>query len=165
MSAAAAAALQAAQAAARRFNVGSSAPTAVSVVDQINQQLGTTEPQPKRDAVEIASQLASLAPADKPSSAIPVGAYGCELDINDYHQKARWRATNRETLSRIIEQTGAAITTRGVFVPQGKTAPEGERKLYLSIEADSERAVELARNELKRILTEATLHIMEQEAR
>ncbi|ORX68744.1 P-loop containing nucleoside triphosphate hydrolase protein [Linderina pennispora] len=144
ISAAAAAALQAAQAAARRFNVGSSAPTAVSVVDQINQQLGTTEPQPKRDA---------------PSSAIPVGAYGCELDINDYHQKARWRATNRETLSRIIEQTGAAITTRGVF------APEGERKLYLSIEADSERAVELARNELKRILTEATLHIMEQEAR
>ncbi|KAJ1935374.1 pre-mRNA processing RNA-helicase [Linderina macrospora] len=169
ISAAASAALLAAQAAAQRLNVNTSgtATAAVSVVDQINQQLGTTsDTQAKKDAADIASALASLAPApvEKPSI-IPVGEFACELDINDYHQKARWRATNRETLSQIIEQTGAAITTRGVFVPPGKAVPEGERKLYLSIESDSERSVEQARNELKRILTEATLHIMEQEAR
>ncbi|KAJ1901355.1 pre-mRNA processing RNA-helicase [Kickxella alabastrina] len=105
------------------------------------------------------------APASGANASIPVGAYGCELDINDYPQKARWRATNRETLSQIIEQSGAAITTRGIFVPPGKPVPEGERKLYLSIESDSERSVEQAKNEIKRILTEATLHIMEQEAR
>ncbi|KAJ1812041.1 pre-mRNA processing RNA-helicase, partial [Coemansia sp. RSA 2598] len=99
---------------------------------------------------------ASGASASGASSIIPVGAYGCELDINDYPQKARWRATNRETLSQIIEQTGAAITTRGVFVPPGKPVPEGERKLYLTIESDSERSVEQAKNEIKRILTEAT---------
>ncbi|KAJ1817411.1 pre-mRNA processing RNA-helicase, partial [Coemansia sp. RSA 2599] len=98
----------------------------------------------------------SGASASGASSIIPVGAYGCELDINDYPQKARWRATNRETLSQIIEQTGAAITTRGVFVPPGKPVPEGERKLYLTIESDSERSVEQAKNEIKRILTEAT---------
>ncbi|KAJ2726777.1 pre-mRNA processing RNA-helicase [Coemansia sp. Benny D115] len=99
------------------------------------------------------------------SAIIPVGACCCELDINDYPQKARWRATNRETLTQIIEQTGAAITTRGIFVPPGKPVPEGERKLYLTIESDSERSAEQAKSEIKRILTESTLQIMEQEAR
>ncbi|KAJ1837937.1 pre-mRNA processing RNA-helicase, partial [Coemansia sp. RSA 2708] len=99
------------------------------------------------------------------STGIPVGAFGCELDINDYPKKARWRATNRETLSQVIEQSGAAITMRGIFVPPGKPVPEGERKLHLSIEADTERAVEQAKGELKRILTEATLQVMEHEAR
>ncbi|KAJ2848566.1 pre-mRNA processing RNA-helicase, partial [Coemansia brasiliensis] len=79
------------------------------------------------------------------TATVPVGVYGCELDINDYPKKARWRATNRETLSQIIEQSGAAITMRGIFVPPGKPVPEGERKLYLSIEADTERAVEQAK--------------------
>ncbi|KAJ2701706.1 pre-mRNA processing RNA-helicase [Coemansia sp. IMI 203386] len=107
----------------------------------------------------------SGAAASGASSAIPVGAYGCELDINDYPKKARWRATNRETLSQIIDQTGAAITMRGIFVPPGKPVPDGERKLYLTIESDSERSVEQAKSEIKRILTEATVQVMEQEAR
>ncbi|KAJ2656492.1 pre-mRNA processing RNA-helicase [Coemansia sp. RSA 1200] len=98
-------------------------------------------------------------------SAVPVGVFGCELDINDYPQTARWKATNRDTLAQVIEQTGVAITTRGIFVPAGKPVPEGERKLYLSIEGDSERAVEQAKTEIKRTLTEATIHIMEQDAR
>ncbi|KAJ2793595.1 pre-mRNA processing RNA-helicase, partial [Coemansia helicoidea] len=147
---------------------------ALSVVDQINQQLGT----PAADAGHSGSGVGSAAPktaggsgkrdkgrADGPAGPIPVGAFGCELDINDYPQKARWRATNRDTLSQIIEQSGAAITTRGVFVPPGKPVPEGERKLHLIIEAETERAAEQAKNEIKRILTEATLAIMEQEAR
>ncbi|KAJ2776207.1 pre-mRNA processing RNA-helicase, partial [Coemansia interrupta] len=113
-------------------------------------------------ASNVSGTAASSAAA---SATIPVGLYGCELDINDYPQKARWRATNRETLTQIIEQTGAAITTRGVFVPPGKPVPEGERKLYLSIESETERSAEQAKNEIKRILTEATLQIMEQEAR
>ncbi|KAJ1669582.1 pre-mRNA processing RNA-helicase, partial [Coemansia sp. RSA 25] len=107
---------------------------------------------------------------DKDSSAAPegetvLGTYGCELDINDYPQKARWRATNHEALSQIIEQTGAAITTRGIYVPPGKPVPDGERKLYLSIESDSERSAEQAKSEIKRLLTEATILLMEQDAR
>ncbi|KAJ2511602.1 pre-mRNA processing RNA-helicase [Coemansia sp. RSA 2049] len=97
--------------------------------------------------------------------AVPVGVFGCELDINDYPQTARWKATNRDTLTQVIERTGVAITTRGIFVPAGKPVPEGERKLYLSIEGDSERAVEQAKAEIKRTLTDATIHIMEQDAR
>ncbi|KAJ1770174.1 pre-mRNA processing RNA-helicase [Coemansia sp. RSA 1813] len=215
------AAILAAQAAARRLNIGAesrshsagnggpqvSAP--LSVVDQINQQLGISpiSPTNKRDGVSSggssrgrgtntpsrgaggggrengartgssASTTTAAAAGDSASgthggsastaatAAIPVGAFGCELDINDYPQTARWKATNRDTLTQIIEQTGVAITTRGIFVPPGKPVPEGERKLYLSIEGDAERAVEQAKTEIKRILTEATVHIMEQDAR
>ncbi|KAJ2007899.1 pre-mRNA processing RNA-helicase [Coemansia thaxteri] len=197
MSAVAQAALLAAQAAARRLNIASEArgsqAAPLSIVDQINQQLGTpTTPTLLADLVSsrhrpgggigaaaaaaaaagasrgvpLHSGSGSALPATGNSSAnIPVGTYGCELDINDYPQKARWRATNHEALSQITEQTGAAITTRGIFVPPGKPVPEGERKLYLSIESDSERSAELAKSEIKRLLTEATILIMEQDAR
>ncbi|KAJ1907975.1 pre-mRNA processing RNA-helicase [Coemansia sp. IMI 209127] len=208
------AAILAARAAARRLNIGAEsgsrsgdtlqAPATLSVVDQINQQLGIspTSLAHKRDGVspggssrgraenassrdnsargsggntsaaaaaaaagDSASGAHSGSAATAATAAIPVGAFGCELDINDYPQTARWKATNRDTLTQIIEQTGVAITTRGIFVPAGKPAPEGERKLYLSIEGDSERAVERAKTEIKRILTEATVQIMEQDAR
>ncbi|KAJ2157432.1 pre-mRNA processing RNA-helicase [Coemansia sp. RSA 552] len=179
MSAAARAAVLAAQAAARRLNIGAAAAaqqsTQLSVVDQINKQLGgASEASAIAAALTKARGNSSTLPRApgrdaKDSSSgppgIPVGLYGCELDINDYPQKARWRATNRDTLSRIIEQSGAAITTRGIFVPPGRPVPEGERKLYLSIEADTERAAEQAKNEIKRILVEATVQIMENESR
>ncbi|KAJ2695088.1 pre-mRNA processing RNA-helicase [Coemansia sp. IMI 209128] len=182
MPAAAQAALLAAQAAAQRLNIGSeprSQATPLSVVDQINQQLGM--PVTPTSAELIAAATARLraisaqkaapatgsgAPAPNAGvSTVPVGSYGCELDINDYPQKARWRATNHEALSQIIEQTGAAITTRGIYVPPGKPTPEGERRLYLSIESDSERSAEQAKSEIKRLLTEATILLMEQDAR
>ncbi|KAL1920340.1 uncharacterized protein VTP21DRAFT_1486 [Calcarisporiella thermophila] len=88
-----------------------------------------------------------------------------EVEINDYPQKARWRINNKETISQITEDTGAAITTRGTYFPPGKQPGPGERKLYLVIEGDTEMMVELAKNEVRRILTEATIAAMEQEAR
>jgi ATP-dependent RNA helicase DDX46/PRP5 len=42
--------------------------------------------------------------------------------------------THRDTMSDITENTGAAITTRGVFVPTGRAPAEGERKLVLLIQ-------------------------------
>ncbi|KAI9506638.1 P-loop containing nucleoside triphosphate hydrolase protein [Coemansia spiralis] len=208
MSAAARAAVLAAQAAARRLNIatepnsnginGQQKSTPLSIVDQINQQLGITSPlstnrrdsgaptaatlwtharNPRDNNIRsnTSGNAAAVGDGNAPSmtaaatstsaASIPVGEYGCELDINDYPQTARWKATNRDTLTQIIEQTGVAITTRGIFVPPGRPVPEGERRLYLSIEGDSERSVEQAKTEFKRILTEATVHIMEQDAR
>ncbi|KAJ2732074.1 pre-mRNA processing RNA-helicase [Coemansia sp. BCRC 34962] len=183
MSAAAQAALLAAQAAAQRLNIVSdprSQAPPLSVVDQINQQLGMPVTPTSGDLIAaaaarlraISAQKAAPATSSGVSAApnpnvstVPVGSYGCELDINDYPQKARWRATNHEALSQIIEQTGAAITTRGIYVPPGKPTPEGERRLYLSIESDSERSAEQAKSEIKRLLTEATILLMEQDAR
>ncbi|KAJ2900336.1 pre-mRNA processing RNA-helicase, partial [Coemansia aciculifera] len=197
--AAAQAALLAAQAAAQRLAGSSSsgpAPSSLSVVDQINQQLGipVAAASPGSGDFSVAAAIAlarsrasniasggnnnrsstpggsgtptaaSSTVAAQGASAVPVGTYGCELDINDYPQKARWRATNHETLLQVIEHTGAAITTRGIYVPPGKPVPEGERKLYLSIESDSERSAEQAKTEIKRLLTEATILVMEQDA-
>ncbi|KAI8384309.1 uncharacterized protein BYT42DRAFT_562076 [Radiomyces spectabilis] len=88
-----------------------------------------------------------------------------EMVINDFPQKARWRVTNREQISQITEISGAAITTRGTFFPPGKQPGPNERKLYLFIEGDSELVVEKARNEIKRILMEATVAQLEAEAR
>ena len=37
------------------------------------------------------------------------------VPINDYPQKARWRVTNKETMSQLIEMTGASVTNKGEF--------------------------------------------------
>jgi ATP-dependent RNA helicase DDX46/PRP5 len=38
------------------------------------------------------------------------------IPINDYPQKARWRVTNKETMSQLIEQTGASVTNKGTHL-------------------------------------------------
>ncbi|KAI8346199.1 P-loop containing nucleoside triphosphate hydrolase protein [Blakeslea trispora] len=91
--------------------------------------------------------------------------YAEEIVINDYPQKARWRVTNKEQISQITDVSGAAITTRGSYFPPGKQPTGNERKLYLFIEGDSEMVVEKAKNEIKRILVEATAAQMEADAR
>ncbi|KAG5459198.1 MAG: P-loop containing nucleoside triphosphate hydrolase protein [Olpidium bornovanus] len=91
--------------------------------------------------------------------------YSYEFEINDYPQKARWKATNKENISQVIESTGAAITTRGIYVEPGKPIPPGERKLYLIIEGEEQEIVDRAKAEIKRILTEATVSAMEQEVK
>lgn len=79
-------------------------------------------------------------------------------------------------MAEIQEYCGAAITVRGQYVLPGKQPPEGIRKLYIVVEADSERKVvalllrlsvgtvserlssymqiQMARSEIKRILKE-----------
>jgi ATP-dependent RNA helicase DDX46/PRP5 len=45
----------------------------------------------------------------------------------------------------ISETTGAALITKGVYVPPGRQPPEGERKIYLLIEGPSELSVKHAK--------------------
>eukprot|EP00727_Mastigamoeba_balamuthi_P004885 m51a1_g14395 putative probable atp-dependent rna helicase ddx46 (1222) ;mRNA; r:342551-347099 len=85
--------------------------------------------------------------------------YEAEIEINDYPQQARWKVTHKDALTAISEYTGAAVTTRGMFVPPGRTAPPGERKLYLVIEAPTSDSVHKAKKEIKRILEENSLLI------
>ncbi|KAK5672541.1 pre-mRNA processing RNA-helicase [Batrachochytrium dendrobatidis] len=87
--------------------------------------------------------------------------FSTEVEINDYVQKARWRVTNKEQITLLSEMSGTAITTRGTFVEKGKKPGPGQRKLYLFIEGESQMALDRAKIEIKRILTEATLASME----
>lgn len=79
-----------------------------------------------------------------------------ELEINDYPQQARWKVTHKDALHAITEWTGAAITTRGSYVPPGRNPTPGERKLYLFIEGPDATSVRRAKAEIKRILDETT---------
>jgi len=78
--------------------------------------------------------------------------YEAELEINDFPQNARWKITHKETLAPIQDWTGAAITTRGTYIPHGKIVGANERKLYLFIEGPTESSVKKAKAELKRVL-------------
>jgi ATP-dependent RNA helicase DDX46/PRP5 len=54
----------------------------------------------------------------------------------------------------IQEHYECAVTVRGQYVAPGKKAPEGVRPLYIVLEADSERKIQMAKAEVKRILKE-----------
>ncbi|BEI91301.1 uncharacterized protein CcaverHIS019_0401210 [Cutaneotrichosporon cavernicola] len=78
--------------------------------------------------------------------------------INDYPQKARWKATNKEQMLLLSEISGASITMRGVYYPPGQDpAPGQEPKLHLLIESNDERRVRTAVDELRRIIIESSV--------
>lgn len=84
-----------------------------------------------------------------------------EVEINDFPQQARWKVTRKENVVSVQEYTGAAVTTRGVFVQPGKNPPPGERKLFLLIEGPTADSVAKAKKEIKRLLDEATANVPE----
>ncbi|KAL7423892.1 pre-mRNA processing RNA-helicase [Cryptotrichosporon argae] len=78
--------------------------------------------------------------------------------INDYPQKARWKATNKEQMTLLQEISGASITMRGVYYPPGEDpSPGQEPKLHLLIESNDEKRVRAAVDELRRNLVEASV--------
>ncbi|CAI5709160.1 unnamed protein product [Hyaloperonospora brassicae] len=82
-----------------------------------------------------------------------------ELEINDYPQQARWRVTQKEASDSVAELTGAAVITRGSYIPAGRKPNPSERKLYLAIEGSTQSSVIEARRELQRILDETTMQV------
>ncbi|RUS73987.1 hypothetical protein EGW08_018255, partial [Elysia chlorotica] len=85
--------------------------------------------------------------------------YEEELDINDFPQTARWKVTSREALATISEFSEAGITVRGSYFPKGKEPKEGERKLYLAIEATNELAISKAKAEIIRLIKEELIRL------
>ncbi|XP_047049164.1 DEAD-box ATP-dependent RNA helicase 42-like [Lolium rigidum] len=121
-----------------------------------------TPNQPNNDATERALDAArNLAQnlARIQGHAVPEH-YDAELEINDFPQNARWKITHKDTLGPIQEWTGAAITTRGTFIPQGRIVGANERKLYLYIEGPNESSVKKAKAELKRVLEDCANHAL-----
>jgi ATP-dependent RNA helicase DDX46/PRP5 len=100
-------------------------------------------------------------PPEPESTGVPsyVDHYMEELEINDYPPQVRRKVTQRTNLEEIIDRTGVAIISRGNYVAPGKKLAEGERKLHLLIEGNSEMQVKHARLELVRSLEEETLRM------
>lgn len=85
--------------------------------------------------------------------------YICEVEINEYPQPARLKVTHRDTISGIIEAAGGSgiiVVVRGQYIPANRSIKEGERKLYIRIEGETQHSVEVARSEIRRILLETT---------
>ncbi|XP_025096547.1 probable ATP-dependent RNA helicase DDX46 [Pomacea canaliculata] len=85
--------------------------------------------------------------------------YEEELDINDFPQTARWKVTSKDALAQICEYSEAGITVRGTYVPPGKEPKEGERRLYLAIEATNELAISKAKKEITRLIKEELVRL------
>lgn len=66
----------------------------------------------------------------------------------------------QEALATISEFSEAGITVRGSYFPHGKEPKEGERKLYLAIEATSELAISKAKAEIIRLIKEELIRLV-----
>jgi ATP-dependent RNA helicase DDX46/PRP5 len=82
-----------------------------------------------------------------------------EFEINDYPREARWKVTQKDTTSRLQDEFQTAITLKGEYFASNRTPGEGERKLYLHLEATSERILQNSLLEIKRLLNEETLRV------
>ena len=80
-----------------------------------------------------------------------------EFEINDYPREARWKITQKETTSRIQDEFQTAVTLKGEFFGENRIPAEGERKLYLHLEAQSEQLLRNCLHEIRRLLNEETL--------
>ncbi|KAH8058982.1 helicase [Aureococcus anophagefferens] len=79
---------------------------------------------------------------------LPGGHCYDELDVNDYPGEARYRATHRDNILRVQEETGCAIIARGQYIAPGKAPEPGQKRLYLALEAKDELSIKHAKAEL-----------------
>jgi ATP-dependent RNA helicase DDX46/PRP5 len=82
-----------------------------------------------------------------------------EVEINDYPREARWKVTQKETTSRLQDEFQAAVTLKGKYIAPNTEPEEGERRLYLHVEATTDRILQTCIHEIKRLLNEETLRV------
>ena len=71
----------------------------------------------------------------------------------------RWKVTQKETTSRLQDEFQTAVTLKGSYCAPNAQPPEGERRLYLHLEATSERILSTCIQEIRRLLNEETLRV------
>lgn len=108
---------------------------------------------------EALMRKAGILPEDDGPSSTGENHFVEELEINGYPQQARWKVTQKETTSRLQDEFQTAVTLKGQYIPEGKTPAEGERKLYLHLEAQTRQILQNCILEIKRLLNEETLRV------
>jgi len=84
------------------------------------------------------------------SSTLGPGQHLEELEINDYPQVARQKASHREPLLQIEEMTGCKVWVKGQYFA-GKM-PEGAKKLYVEIIGPTAMAATKAKYEVHKMM-------------
>ena len=82
-----------------------------------------------------------------------------EFEINDYPREARWKVTQKETTTRLQDEFQTAVTLKGEYISTQQGSEDGKRRLYLHLEATSERVLKNCVVEIKRLLNEETLRV------
>jgi len=82
-----------------------------------------------------------------------------EIEINEYPREARWKVTQKETTTRLQDEFETAVTLKGKYIAPNAEPEEGERRLYLHLEATSDRVLQTCIQEVKRLLNEETLRV------
>jgi ATP-dependent RNA helicase DDX46/PRP5 len=82
------------------------------------------------------------------------GLFHATVEINDFPQEARWAVTNRTNIVKLLDLTGVSITTKGTYFEPGKIPAEGEQKLYILVEGDTENSVTTAMSGLHGYLSD-----------
>mmetsp|Transcript_23572 Transcript_23572/g.54839 ORF Transcript_23572/g.54839 Transcript_23572/m.54839 type:complete len:485 (-) Transcript_23572:468-1922(-) len=101
--------------------------------------------------------------SDDPSTGRPIqmgpNHFVQELEINDYPREARWKVTQKDTTSRLQDEFQTAVTLKGEYFGPNRIPAEGERRLYLHLEATSEMILKNCVMEIHRLLNEETLKV------
>jgi ATP-dependent RNA helicase DDX46/PRP5 len=92
------------------------------------------------------------------------GAFHATLEINDFGQRARWQATNRSNITKLLDKGHCSITNKGNFYTKGtQPGPNDPPKLYILVEGESEAIVSEVMKDLIELLKKG--EIEEQQAR
>lgn len=82
-------------------------------------------------ATAAASASAGLGLTVTPAQSQRSSGFEAELEINDFPQQARYRVTHKGYQNEITELTGAAVTTKGIYVKSGEGREHGRRRKML----------------------------------
>lgn len=92
------------------------------------------------------------------------GAFHATLEINDFGQRARWQATNRSNIAKLLDKGHCSITNKGTFYAKGtQPGPNDAPKLYILVEGETEAIVSEVMKDLIELLKKGELE--EQQAR
>ncbi len=99
---------------------------------------------------------ATLKVGDAPENRGPeTSEYHATLTINNLPKRARWEATTNSNITKIIDQTGTSITTKGRYYDTEKGEKPGdgdEPPLYILVEGQTDVSVTTAVRELRTLL-------------
>lgn len=116
-----------------------------------------------KDAILRRAGIVKEAEENDPSLGRPVqmgtNHFLQEFEINDYPREARWKVTQKETTTRLQDEFQTAVTLKGEYISTQQGSEDGKRRLYLHLEATSERVLKNCVVEIKRLLNEETLRV------
>ena len=134
----------------------------------VKQARDNAEKAAKEEAAERAKAVALSLSAKTSTSAGGAGGGGsrfsARVEINDYPQQARWAVTKKGSLDDIVSETSTCVTPKGSFINSRRKLQEGEERLYLLVEGESEVDVMRCRNEIVRRLEETKKDVESREA-